>query len=169
MRKQTLETTSRGATSRRLALALPAAVAMLVAYMVPATVSAEVEVKQEFMTAQQARMTHGEDLYNELCAVCHGQYGKGDGPAAPALKQIPIDLTVLKVNNDNVFPQEQLEKLIYGKNRIAAHGTLDMPIWGRAFEYTKPDWGRVKRIKFAKHRIHNIVEYIESLQTEVAG
>ena len=117
------------------------------------------------MTWKQARLTHGEDLYNELCAVCHGVKGKGDGPAVPALKRAPPDLTKLAASNDGEFPAEALEQIIGGKNRIPAHGEPDMPIWGRAFQYTKPNWGRVQRIAFAQHRIHNIVEYIQTLQT----
>lgn len=148
------------------ALTCFAAIAALVVYAAPTDVSAEVVLKKQTLTAQQARMTHGEDLYNELCAVCHGVSGKGDGPAVEALKQAPIDLTHLTVNNNNEFPRDQLQDSIYGKSRISAHGTLDMPVWGRAFEFTKPDWNRVKRIKFAKHRIHNIVDYIETLQVE---
>lgn len=156
MRKQQLQ---------RLAVAIFAVTAVLVMHIAPGAVAADVVLKQEELTAQQARMTHGEDLYNELCAVCHGQSGKGNGPAVPALKQRPIDLTILKASHDNEFPREVLFEAIYGKNRISAHGTLDMPIWGRAFEFTKPHWNRTKRIKFAKQRINNIVDYIESLQT----
>jgi len=166
MRNQQLQTAFRGATCRRMVLAVSAVIAMLVVYIAPGAVSAEVVLKQQQLTAQQARLTHGEDLYSELCAVCHGLSGTGDGPAVPALAQRPIDLTALKTSNSSVFPRETLEEAIYGKNRISAHGTLDMPVWGRAFEFTKPDWTRVKRIKFAKHRIDNIVDYIESLQVE---
>lgn len=146
------------------AAAFSAAAVTLAVFSAP--VSAEVELNQEFLTASQARMTHGQELYEELCAVCHGHAGKGDGPAVPALAQVPSDLSVLAAHNDNVFPREALEQFIYGKNRIEAHGTLDMPIWGRAFEYTKPDLNRVRRINFAQHRIHNIVSYIESFQVE---
>ncbi len=151
---------------KRMAFAASAVVAMLAAYFAPVAGSTEVVLKQEYMTAKQARLTHGEDLYNELCSVCHGQSGTGDGPAVAALRQAPIDLTTLTARNNDEFPREVLEQSIYGKNRIEAHGTLDMPIWGRAFEFTKPDWSRVERKKFARHRIHNIVDYIESLQVE---
>lgn len=164
MKYQQLRVLHRGVVCKRAAIASAAAAAMLAAYIAPATGSAEVVLKQEYMTANQARLTHGEDLYNELCAVCHGQSGKGDGPAVPALKQRPIDLTALMSSNEGEFPREALQESIYGRNRIEAHGTLDMPIWGRAFEFTKPDWSRAKRKKFAEHRIHNIVDYIESLQ-----
>jgi mono/diheme cytochrome c family protein len=139
---------------------------MLLPFFAPAATAAEVVLKQKELTARQARLTHGEDLYNELCAVCHGVSGVGDGPAVPALNQPPLDLTHLAVNNDGVFPREHLEESIYGRSRIKAHGTLDMPVWGRAFEFTKPDWSRMRRVKFAKHRINKIVDYIETLQAE---
>ncbi len=153
-------------TWKRTTLAIAAVIAAVAAYVMPAAVYAEVVVEQRYLTAQQARLTHGEDLYNELCAVCHGLAGTGDGPAVSALSQQPLDLTVLSETNDNVFPRESLEDSIYGKNRIAAHGTLDMPVWGRAFEFTRPDATRHERRQFARHRINNIVDYIETLQVD---
>ena len=166
MRKQQLRAAPCRATWKRMTIVLSAVLAALLVYIAPAAVSAEVVLKKVDMTAQQARLTHGSDLYNELCAVCHGVSGAGDGPAVAALKQRPIDLTVLRSSNGGDFPREMLEESIYGKNRVSAHGSTDMPIWGRAFGFTKPDWSRVQRIQFAKHRIHNIVDYIESLQVE---
>ena len=35
----------------------------------------------------------GMSVYSENCAVCHGPYGYGDGPAAPSLPVRPADLT----------------------------------------------------------------------------
>lgn len=166
MRNQQLQAAPRSVTCKRIGLALTAVIAMLVVYFAPAAGSAEVVMKKQQLTAQQARLTDGEDLYDELCAVCHGMSGTGDGPAVAALKQDPVDLTVLRASNNGEFPREMLEESIYGSNRISAHGTLDMPVWGRAFAFTKPEWGRVKRNQFAKHQIHNIVDYIESLQVE---
>ncbi|MGI9237964.1 MAG: c-type cytochrome [Woeseiaceae bacterium] len=149
-----------------LAGILAVLIVLVVSLGAPEMAFAEVQLVEKDMTWRQARLTHGEDLYEELCAVCHGQSGKGDGPAISALKQVPTDLTALAARNNGEFPFEVVEQFVSGKARIAAHGTDDMPIWGRAFEYTKPDWNRVRRIKFAQHRIHNIVEYIESLQIE---
>ena len=153
-------------TWKHSTLAVAAVIAAVAAYIMPAAVSAEVVIDQRYLMAQQARLTHGEDLYNELCAVCHGLSGTGDGPAVSALTQRPLDLTALAETNDNVFPREALEESIYGKNRIAAHGTLDMPVWGRTFEFTRPDWSRHQRRNFARHRINNIVDYIETLQVD---
>ena len=90
MRNQQLSATRRIAMWRRMTLALSAVLVALVLYVAPNAVSAEVVLKKVDMTAQQARLTHGGDLYNELCAVCHGMSGAGDGPAVPALKQRPL-------------------------------------------------------------------------------
>ena len=165
MRHQKSGKQSRITRIGQLAVASFAGAAMLTVF-VPGTATGEVEVTQRYLTAEQARLTHGEELYTELCAVCHGYSGKGDGPAATALRQIPTDLTLLAVSNNDEFPRAELEKSIYGKGRIDAHGSMDMPVWGRAFEYTKPEWTRTRRINFAQHRIHNIVEYIETLQVQ---
>lgn len=35
----------------------------------------------------------GKALYDKNCASCHGTAGKGDGPAAKAMKNKPSDLT----------------------------------------------------------------------------
>lgn len=35
---------------------------------------------------------HGRALYGERCMVCHGERGRGDGPAAAGLSPPPADL-----------------------------------------------------------------------------
>ncbi len=46
----------------------------------------------------------GQEMYNSYCAVCHGKDGKGNGPAAEALKVPPTDLTSLAKNNGGKYP-----------------------------------------------------------------
>jgi len=130
----------------------------------PANAAAdELVIIERPLTWQEARIPHGEGLYAELCAVCHGQGGKGDGPAVPALEQTPPDLTTVAVRNKNVFPHDKLERAIAGRARIDVHGTIGMPIWGLAFRDARPEW-QWGREQFAKRQIHEIVEYLESLQ-----
>jgi mono/diheme cytochrome c family protein len=38
-------------------------------------------------------------MFRSYCAVCHGLDAKGSGPAAPALKMEPADLTTLAKEN----------------------------------------------------------------------
>ena len=35
----------------------------------------------------------GEEAYRQHCTICHGQQGKGDGPAASAFDPSPPDFT----------------------------------------------------------------------------
>jgi len=130
-----------------------------------ATVTAEIEVKEAPLTWRKAAMIDGEALYQELCAVCHGENAKGDGPAAAALKKPVPDLTSLAVKNGGKFPFEKVAEIITGENRVVAHGTVDMPIWGRAFEEVRLDWSKGRREAFAEQRIYNITEYLSTIQS----
>lgn len=40
----------------------------------------------------EASVAHGRDLYGERCMVCHGERGRGNGPAAAGLSPPPADL-----------------------------------------------------------------------------
>jgi mono/diheme cytochrome c family protein len=130
------------------------------------TTLAQVQVKEAPLTWQQAALTDGEDLFMELCASCHGKGGMGDGPAAPALKNTVPDLTALAAHNGGTFPREAVEKSITGKSRVVSHGTIDMPIWGQAFEDVRPDRKTFERKALAKQRIYNLTEYLATIQAK---
>jgi mono/diheme cytochrome c family protein len=136
--------------------------------IVASTTFAEVEIRQESLSWQQAALADGEELYVELCAACHGKGGMGDGPVAGALKKPVPDLTVLAAKNDGVFPRKEVEDTITGRTRYVEHGTIDMPIWGSAFEAVRPDWKLFRRKALARQRIHNMTEYLATIQTEQA-
>ena len=103
----------------------------------------------------------GKDLYREYCAVCHGTSGKGDGPAASALKTPPSDVTQISKKNGGKFPELQVQHIINGEADVpAAHGSKDMPVWGNLFRHmgANPDIGRV--------RVYNLMRYIEEIQAK---
>jgi mono/diheme cytochrome c family protein len=127
---------------------------------------AETEIKQAPISWEQASLGDGEALYVELCAVCHGVTGKGDGPAAPALAKPLSDLTRLAADNDGEFPAASVEKAITGVAGVTAHGTVDMPVWGKVFEDVRPDHKPAQRWTFARSRIYNLTEYLRTLQAE---
>jgi len=112
-------------------------------------------------------------MFNTYCAVCHGKDAKGNGPAAGALKVPPPDLTTLAQRHGGKFPTEYVTTVLqYGVEDVKAHGSRDMPVWGPLFG---PSGGLSKSqsLPLAEARevssvvtlrIHNLSQYIESLQ-----
>lgn len=107
---------------------------------------------------QYTDTTSGVEMYRTYCAVCHGLDGKGNGPAAPALKQALPDLTLLSKKSGGQFPSFRVSNIILGDAEITAHGSKEMPMWGDVFRSIRRDESVVKL------RVHNLTEYIESLQ-----
>ena len=101
----------------------------------------------------------GQGMFREYCAVCHGAEGRGDGPAANALKKRPADLTQLARKNNGKFPEVHVMNFITGEEAIAAHGTRDMPMWGELFRTLSPSDQAVPKI-----RVNVLAEYIKSIQ-----
>ena len=50
---------------------------------------------------KQTSAASGKEMYIQYCAPCHGADGKGNGPAAPAMKAPPSDLTQLSKKHSN--------------------------------------------------------------------
>lgn len=97
-------------------------------------------------------------MFQEYCAACHGKAGRGDGPAAPALKAVPANLTTLSARNGGKFPEVRVRRYIEGLDEISAHGSRDMPIWGKALR-GMPGGDAGMRL-----RIEGLTRYVESLQ-----
>lgn len=130
--------------------------AMMVALPV---LAAAQEVKRE--PARPIASAEGVDSYNAYCAVCHGKDGKGQGPAASALKAAVPDITTLAKRNGGKFASTTVENMILGKDKMApAHGNADMPIWGPIFR------GVSSSDDMAKLRVANLVKYIEGMQAK---
>jgi len=106
------------------------------------------------------RPESGKEMYTAYCAVCHGTLGKGDGPAAAALKKSPADLTKLTAQNAGKFPENRIATYIAGDETVAAHGSRDMPIWGELFK----DLNRNESV--TRLRIHNLSDYVKTLQAK---
>jgi mono/diheme cytochrome c family protein len=101
----------------------------------------------------------GKDMYAAYCASCHGQDGMGNGPATPALKTRPTDLTILAAKNGGKFPDAHIAGIIRGDTLTAAHGNKEMPVWGPVFL----SLGGHDRVQ-EQMRIHNLTGYLESIQ-----
>jgi mono/diheme cytochrome c family protein len=100
----------------------------------------------------------GKDSFDAYCASCHGTDGRGNGPVAGSLRNIPTDLTVLASRNGDSFPRERVAAVLMGTSRtVVAHGTRAMPIWGPLFRMFESD-------ARTQVRIDNLVSYLEKLQ-----
>jgi mono/diheme cytochrome c family protein len=64
----------------------------------------------------------GKKLYKKMCAICHGDKGKGDGMAGMALKPRPADfsLGIIQTQSDGAL----YWKLTEGKAPMAAYKTI---------------------------------------------
>jgi mono/diheme cytochrome c family protein len=134
-------------------------VAASVALIFPVLATAQTTVKR---VPVKPTSTSGSEMFKEYCAACHGLSGKGDGPAAPALKTMPANLTTLAARNGGQFPEDKVVTIIKEGPNIAAHGSKDMPVWGDVFlaMSLKTTEGEVQL------RIHNLTEYIKTLQSK---
>jgi mono/diheme cytochrome c family protein len=102
----------------------------------------------------------GPEMFKAYCAACHGADAKGRGPAVPALKVPPPDLTVLSKNNHGKFPDQRVYTAIKGDNSVIAHGSVDMPVWGEVFH----EMAGTGANSLVAARLRSLCVYIESLQ-----
>ena len=101
----------------------------------------------------------GRDIYMDRCSACHGEDGKGNGPAVGALKIAPGDLTLLAQRNGGAFPAERVKNIVGGLVDIRAHGSREMPIWGELFHPKN-----ASEQQAADARFKAMVAYLESIQ-----
>lgn len=102
----------------------------------------------------------GKQMFMSYCASCHGADGRGMGPAAPALKVPPTDLTMLAQNNHGKFPGAHVAAVLQFGSTLPSHGSSTMPVWG-------PIFGGMSHTSSAQERqqrISNITRYIETIQ-----
>jgi mono/diheme cytochrome c family protein len=104
--------------------------------------------------AKNVSSSDGPQMFQSYCSACHGKTGKGDGPAAPALKTKPADLTMVAKNHGGTFSVKDFEDKMAG---LSAHGNSEMPVWGPIFRDIAGN---------DKLRIYNLKTYIDSIQAK---
>lgn len=112
-------------------------------------------IKRE--AAKPTSSSDGAQMFLSYCSPCHGKLGRGDGPAAPALKARPSDLTQLKKNHGGTYSTKDFEEKINGMAMTPAHGTTEMPIWGPIFREIAGS---------PELRLFNLKKYIDAMQTQ---
>ena len=108
---------------------------------------------------QPTSMTSGQEMFKTYCATCHGPDGKGNGPAASALKKPPADLTQLARKHNGKFPDAYVAAKLKSVDQ-PVHGSREMPVWGPLLSSVSHSEAE------AQLRVSNIVAYIGSIQAK---
>jgi mono/diheme cytochrome c family protein len=112
---------------------------------------------------KQTSAASGKEMFTQYCASCHGVDGKGNGPAASAMKAQPTDLTQLARKNNGNYPANHIASILKFGDSVAsgAHGSAQMPVWGPLLQSLDRfhDTG-------VQQRVSNLVSYIETLQVK---
>jgi len=106
----------------------------------------------------------GERLYVRYCAVCHGRSGRGDGPFAGILRKVPPDVTMIAARRGGRFPDDEIARFVDGRFVPLAHGTREMPVWGRWLG--EPIAEGTAHDEVARGEVLAILEYLKTLQRE---
>jgi mono/diheme cytochrome c family protein len=116
------------------------------------------------VSIKRSSWSSGQEMYREYCAACHGENGKGGGPAAAACVTKPPDLTGLAKRNDGKFPYDYFYSVLqFGRTMpTPAHGSSDMPVWMPLFL----SLGNADQEAIAQQRMHNLARYLASLQSK---
>ena len=107
----------------------------------------------------------GRAIYQDYCATCHGDSGKGDGPAAAGLAKKPADLTGISARNGGQFPLVKVMSTIDGYTRREDRGSK-MPEMGpflQAGPVVMVDTGQGVSTP-TPERLVALAEYLRSLQ-----
>lgn len=87
----------------------------------------------------------GKMKYQQFCAACHGQGGKGDGPGAASLNPKPRDHT------DAKYMKNQTDEQLFKITKLGGAAIGKSP--------TMPPWGGA----LSDQDIKNVIAFIRSL------
>ena len=107
-------------------------IACLLAFLLGSLLLPAQETTIKKVPAKPTSAASGKEMFDEYCASCHGMDAKGNGPAAPALKMQPTNLTLLSQKNGGKFPTMEVMSSIRDVTQNV-HGSKDMPVWGPIF------------------------------------
>jgi len=138
---------------------LVAAATLAIASAAPSVARADAHGTE---AAQPLLVEVGAPAFRQYCASCHGLDAAGGGPVARALRTPPADLTRIAARRGGSFPDGDVAAFIDGRFELDAHGTREMPIWGRRL--AEPIADDTTGDEVARGRIQILVEYLKSIQ-----
>jgi len=110
------------------------------------SVPAEYADMKNALVGQSDAADAGKQIFAEKCATCHGEQGKGDGPAGAALNPKPKDLAATSADSDG---------FLYWR---IAEGGLAEPF--KSDGSAMPPWKDI----LSKDEIWQLVTFIRTLQ-----
>jgi mono/diheme cytochrome c family protein len=146
-----------------VAIGFAAILAMVALMLLPATGTAQEPLVKK-SPVMPSDPHSGKQMYTDYCAPCHGSDGKGNGPAAPAMKTAPTNLALLAKNSGGKYPAAHVAAVLSFGSERPAHGSKDMPVWGQLFQSL--NWSSSTKQVEAQQRINSLNSYLEALQTK---
>jgi len=113
--------------------------------------------------ADDVRIEEGKAFYRQYCSACHGLDADGKGPLASVLSPPPTDLTLLGDRYGLPLPKARIAEFVDGRREVRAHGSSDMPVWGKRMNEGPPSPGADAH---TTGTILLILDYLESVQTK---
>ncbi len=113
------------------------------------------------------RVEAGRSLFVAYCTSCHGGDARGGGPVAATLSVPPADLTRIALRRGGHFDASAVAFHIDGRTEVPAHGTREMPVWGRRLDDRNASMP-AEEMLLAPDMIRSIVAYLESIQVEAS-
>jgi len=110
---------------------------------------------------RKADLVNGREVFLKHCASCHGKDGKGQGPAASAMRTPPADLTTLAKRFEGKYPRGYVSAVLNFGKGLASHGSEDMPVWGVRFRSLDPEHD-----PNGQHHLTDVVAYLASVQSK---
>jgi mono/diheme cytochrome c family protein len=113
---------------------------------------------------------NGRVSFRLYCGSCHGAGGHGDGSVAKFLKVEPANLTLLAQKYNGTLPEEELARVIDGREEVGAHGRREMPIWGDVFQDPLADTretGETGEERSAR-KIKELIMFLRTIQVDAA-
>jgi mono/diheme cytochrome c family protein len=110
----------------------------------------------------------GKKEFEANCVSCHGRDLKG-GAYVDFLKVTPPDLTQLTRKNGGVFPFERVYGAIDGRYVVKAHGSGEMPIWGKDYQLKAAEYYvdvNYDPEAFVRARIFALIDYLARMQAK---
>ena len=120
--------------------------------------------EQQLPRIPRETMRAGQQYFVRYCSACHGMTGHGDGPAAPALRTPPADLTRLAQRRGGQFPVAEIAAYIDGRTVVPAHGSREMPIWGERF--AEMGGGGSVGEEVVRGNLLVLIEYLQTIQQQ---